>query len=98
MDEEAKQSESHTQDMFLHMSAMEDNWQLAEHLLQGGASVDARNKLNKTALFYAVTRNNEKTVNVLLNAGANVDSDVLNEAIKLKQESILRLLLGEPFH
>lgn len=98
VDEEVKESKSHTQDTFLHMAATEDNWQLAERLLHGGASVDARNKLNKTALFYAVTRNNEKTVNVLLNAGANVDSDVLNEAIKLKQESILRLLLGECFH
>uniref|UniRef100_A0A7N6ASE0 CARD domain-containing protein n=1 Tax=Anabas testudineus TaxID=64144 RepID=A0A7N6ASE0_ANATE len=93
VDEEGKQSKSHTQDMFLHMAAVEDNWRLAEWLLQGGASVDARNKQKKTALFNAVTRNNEKTVNVLLKAGANVDSDVLNEAIKLNQESILCLLL-----
>uniref|UniRef100_A0A3B4T485 Uncharacterized protein n=1 Tax=Seriola dumerili TaxID=41447 RepID=A0A3B4T485_SERDU len=27
--EEAKQSESHTRDMFLHMAATEDNWRLA---------------------------------------------------------------------
>ncbi|XP_035508644.1 CARD- and ANK-containing Inflammasome Adaptor Protein [Morone saxatilis] len=92
--EEAKQSESHTKDMFLHMAAMEDDWRLAEMLLQGGAATDARNQHKKTALFYAVSRNNEKTVTVLLNAGAKVDCDVINEAIKLNEESILRLLLG----
>ncbi|XP_040896288.1 CARD- and ANK-domain containing inflammasome adapter protein [Toxotes jaculatrix] len=92
--EEAKQSESHTQDMFLHMAAMEDNWRLAELLLQSGATVDARNSHKNTALFYAVARSNEKTVSILLNAGATVDYDVINEAIKLNQESILRLLLA----
>ncbi|XP_070765650.1 CARD- and ANK-domain containing inflammasome adapter protein [Enoplosus armatus] len=92
--EENKQSESNTQDMFLHMAAMEDNWRLAETLLQSRASVDARNHHKKTALFYAVSRNNDKTVTVLLNAGAAVNCDVVNEAIKLNEESILRLLLG----
>ncbi|XP_026161374.1 CARD- and ANK-domain containing inflammasome adapter protein [Mastacembelus armatus] len=92
--EEAKQSKSHAQDMFLHMAAMEDNWRLAELLLQSGAAVDGRNKHDQTALFYAVTRNNEKTLNVLLNAGASVTKDVLNETIKLSQESILHLLLA----
>lgn len=93
--EEARQSESLTQDMFLHTAAMEDNWRLAELLLQSGATVDAINNHKKTALFHAVSRNNEKTVTVLLNAGAKVDFDVINEAIKLNEESILRLLLGE---
>ncbi|XP_027146038.1 CARD- and ANK-domain containing inflammasome adapter protein [Larimichthys crocea] len=91
--EEAKQSESHTRDMFLHSAAVEDNWRLAEILLQSGADVDARNNHKKTALFYAVSRNNVKTVTVLLNAGAKVDYDVINEAIKLNEESILHLLL-----
>ncbi|XP_062280593.1 CARD- and ANK-domain containing inflammasome adapter protein [Scomber scombrus] len=92
--EEAKQLESHTQDKFLHMAAMGDNWRLVEMLLQSGAAVDARNNHKKTALFYAVARSNEKTVTVLLNAGAKVDYDVINEAIKLNQESIVRLLLA----
>ncbi|XP_023284986.1 ankyrin-1-like [Seriola lalandi dorsalis] len=92
--EEAKQSDSHTQDMFLHMAATEDNWRLAELLLQTGAAVDARNNFNKTALFYAVARSNEKTASVLLKSGAKVDYDIINEAIKLNQESILRLLLA----
>ncbi|XP_045906758.1 CARD- and ANK-domain containing inflammasome adapter protein [Micropterus dolomieu] len=91
--EEKKQSESCTQEMFLHMAAMEDNWRLAEMLLQSGAAVDARNNHEKTALFYAVSRNNEKTVTVLLSAGAKVDYEVINKAIKLNEESILRLLL-----
>ncbi|XP_078115723.1 CARD- and ANK-domain containing inflammasome adapter protein [Sander vitreus] len=94
--EEAKQCESHKQDMFLHTAAMEDNWRLAELLLQSGAAVGARNNSKKTALFHAVSRNNEKTVTVLLNAGAQVDYDVINEAIKLNEESILHLLLGNP--
>ncbi|XP_071343472.1 CARD- and ANK-domain containing inflammasome adapter protein [Trachinotus anak] len=95
--EEAKQSDGHTQDMFLHMAAAEDSWRLAELLLQSGAAVDARNNHKKTALFCAVARSNEKTVSVLLNAGAKVDCDVINEAIKLNQGSILCLLLGDCF-
>ncbi|XP_042340035.1 CARD- and ANK-domain containing inflammasome adapter protein [Plectropomus leopardus] len=94
--EEAKQSESHTQDMFLHTAAVEDNWSLAELLLQNGAAVNARNADKKTALFYAVSQNNQKTTSVLLNAGAEVDYDVINEAIKLNEESTLRLLLDNP--
>ncbi|KAL7397389.1 hypothetical protein ABVT39_021211 [Epinephelus coioides] len=94
--EEAKQSVSHAQDMFLHTAAVEDNWRLAELLLQSGAAVNARNSHKKAALFYAVSRNNEKTVTVLLDAGAEADYDVINEAIKLNQESVLRLLLDNP--
>ncbi|AWP11304.1 putative ankyrin-1-like [Scophthalmus maximus] len=92
--EEAKQSEGHAQHTYLHRAAMEDNWRLAELLLQSGAAANARNHQNKTALFYAVTRSNEETVTALLNAGAEVDCDVVNEAIKLNQESILNLLLA----
>ncbi|XP_070689060.1 CARD- and ANK-domain containing inflammasome adapter protein [Pempheris klunzingeri] len=93
--EEARQPESHIQDIFLHMASIEDNWRLAEMLLQSGAAVDATNSHKKTALFYAVSHNNEETLSVLLNAGAKVDYDVLNEAIKLKEESTLRLLLDK---
>lgn len=94
---EAKQSESHTQDTFLHMAAIEDNWSLAELLLQSGAAVDAVNNHKNTALFYAVHGNNEKTVSVLLKAGAKVDYQVIHEATKLHQDTILQLLLGEIF-
>lgn len=74
--EEAKQSESHTQDVFLRMAAMEDNWRLAELLMQSRSIVVARNNHKKTALFYAVARSIEKTVTVYLNTGAKVDYDV----------------------
>ncbi|KAM9358027.1 CARD- and ANK-domain containing inflammasome adapter protein [Symphorus nematophorus] len=93
--EEAKQSESHMRDMFLHSAAMDEDWRLAEMLLQSGATVDARNNHNKTALFYAVSRKDKKTLSILLNAGATVDRDVINEAIKLNEESILHLLLDK---
>ncbi|XP_036970836.1 CARD- and ANK-containing Inflammasome Adaptor Protein [Acanthopagrus latus] len=93
VEEERKHSESHKRDMFLHSAAMEDNWRLAEMLLQSGAAVNARNKHEKTPLFSAVSRNNEKTVAVLLKAGAKVDLDVIKEAIMLNEESILHLLL-----
>ncbi|XP_005479286.2 CARD- and ANK-domain containing inflammasome adapter protein [Oreochromis niloticus] len=94
VEEEARQSESNRQNMFLHMAAMEDDWRLAELLLQSGATVDALNSHNKAALFYAVKESNEKTMTVLLNAGAKADYDVINEAINLHQESILQLLLA----
>ncbi|XP_035032939.1 CARD- and ANK-domain containing inflammasome adapter protein [Hippoglossus stenolepis] len=92
--EEARQTESHTQDMFLHMAAIQDNWRLAELLLQRGAAVEARNNHGKTPLFYAVARSNEETVTVLLNAGAEVDDNVINEAIEHNQESVIHLLLS----
>lgn len=98
VEEEKKYTESHRRDMFLHSAATEDNWRLAEMLLQSGAAVDARNNHEKTPLFSAVSRNNEKTVAVLLKAGAKVGHDVINEAIMLNEESILHLLLGESFH
>lgn len=97
VEEETRSSKSQTQDMFLHLAAREDSWRLAELLLQSGAAADARNNQKQTALFYAVTGNNEKTVTVLLNAGAKVDHEVINEAIKLNHGSILHLLLGESF-
>lgn len=93
--EEAEQSESHTQDTFLHMAATEDDCRLAEVLLQNGATVDAVNNHKKTALFNAVKKNNYKTVAVLLDAGAKVDYEVINEAINLHHETVLQLLLGE---
>uniref|UniRef100_A0A672ZY84 CARD- and ANK-containing Inflammasome Adaptor Protein n=1 Tax=Sphaeramia orbicularis TaxID=375764 RepID=A0A672ZY84_9TELE len=93
--EEADMCESCTRDMFLHMAAKEDDWKLTELLLQSGAAVDAQNDQNKTALFYAVAGGHDKTLTVLLNAGAKVDRDVMNEAIKLNQESVLKLLLGD---
>ncbi|XP_071381102.1 CARD- and ANK-domain containing inflammasome adapter protein [Centroberyx affinis] len=94
VEEETRHSKSQTQDSFLHFAAKEDNWRLAELLLQSGAAVDATNHHKQTALFYAVTENNERTVTVLLNAGAKVDHGVINEAIKLNHGSILHLLLA----
>ncbi|KAM9385858.1 CARD- and ANK-domain containing inflammasome adapter protein [Pholidichthys leucotaenia] len=91
---ESKQPESLTQDKFLHTAVMEDDWRLAQVLLQSGAAVDAENNHKKTALFYAVKRNNEKSVSVLLKAGAKVDYDIINEALKLNQRTILQLLLA----
>uniref|UniRef100_A0A667Z0V4 CARD- and ANK-containing Inflammasome Adaptor Protein n=1 Tax=Myripristis murdjan TaxID=586833 RepID=A0A667Z0V4_9TELE len=93
--EETGHSQNKTQDSFLHMAAKEDNWRLAELLLQSGAAVNTRNQLKKSALFCAVTGGNERTVTVLLNAGAEFDQGVINEAIKLNHGSILHLLLGE---
>ncbi|XP_029905581.1 CARD- and ANK-domain containing inflammasome adapter protein [Myripristis murdjan] len=92
--EETGHSQNKTQDSFLHMAAKEDNWRLAELLLQSGAAVNTRNQLKKSALFCAVTGGNERTVTVLLNAGAEFDQGVINEAIKLNHGSILHLLLA----
>ncbi|KAM3876151.1 CARD- and ANK-domain containing inflammasome adapter protein [Diretmus argenteus] len=92
--EESRHSKSQTQDSFLHMAAREDDWRLAELLLQSGADVDARNTHNETALFHAVTSSHERTVTVLLNAGAKVDHGVINEAIRLNDGSILCTLLA----
>uniref|UniRef100_A0AAQ5YPC5 CARD- and ANK-containing Inflammasome Adaptor Protein n=1 Tax=Amphiprion ocellaris TaxID=80972 RepID=A0AAQ5YPC5_AMPOC len=60
---------SHNQDMFLHMAAMEDNWRLAELLLQNGAAVDAMNikdRQGRTALHWAAASQEESRVVDLL--------------------------------
>lgn len=93
--EETQQLKNQTHDSFLHISAREDDWRLAEVLLQNGAVVEARNSQKKTALFHAITGDNERTVTVLLDAGAKVDQAVIDAAIKLNHGSILHLLLGK---
>ncbi|XP_075943402.1 CARD- and ANK-domain containing inflammasome adapter protein [Anarhichas minor] len=94
---EAKPSESHdTQDMFLHTATVGADGRPAQLLLRSGAAIDARSNRELTALFDAISRNDEKTVTVLLNAGAKVEYDVIHEAVKLHDESILHLLLDNP--
>ncbi|XP_028299820.1 CARD- and ANK-domain containing inflammasome adapter protein [Gouania willdenowi] len=93
--EEASQPESLRKNTFLHMAGREDNWKLMELLLQNGAPVDAMNNQMNTALFYAVQESNSKAVEVLLNAGAKVNFDIINEALKSKQDTILQLLLDK---
>ncbi|XP_062857356.1 CARD- and ANK-domain containing inflammasome adapter protein [Trichomycterus rosablanca] len=89
--EEAKGFRNQT--TFLHMAAMEDDAALAEILLRNGASVDARDPQRKTALFHAISRGNEKTAAVLLKAGAQVDSEIIEVVYKLNRKSMLSLIL-----
>uniref|UniRef100_A0A8C6XP79 Uncharacterized protein n=1 Tax=Naja naja TaxID=35670 RepID=A0A8C6XP79_NAJNA len=50
------------------------NHDLVQVLLKNGALVDARDERGQTALSYAVSQGHEKTVKVLLEGGAKVDS------------------------
>lgn len=78
---------------FLHMAAVDDDSVLAEILLRNGASVDTRDGQRKTALFHAISQGNEKTAAVLLQAGAQVDSGIIEAALELNQKPVLSLLL-----
>ncbi|XP_072294824.1 CARD- and ANK-domain containing inflammasome adapter protein [Eucyclogobius newberryi] len=79
----------------LHRAAQEDDWHQIECLVQNGAEIEARDCQNKTALFYAVAEGYENTVSALLKAGAKVDYEILNEAIKQKQNSVLKMLFDK---
>ncbi|KAF7690160.1 CARD- and ANK-domain containing inflammasome adapter protein [Silurus meridionalis] len=81
------------QTTFLHMAAIDDDSVFAEILLRNDASVDTCDGQTKTALFHAISRGNEKTAAVLLQAGANVDSGVIEAALELNKKPLLSLLL-----
>ncbi|XP_027027080.2 CARD- and ANK-domain containing inflammasome adapter protein [Tachysurus fulvidraco] len=81
------------QTTFLHMAATEDDSVLAESLMRNGASVDTHDGHGKTELFHAISRGNEKTAAMLLQAGAQIDSGIIEAAFKLNRESVLSLLL-----
>ncbi|XP_036375601.1 CARD- and ANK-containing Inflammasome Adaptor Protein [Megalops cyprinoides] len=78
---------------FLHMAAVEDNSSLARSLLQSGAPVNARDNKKKTALFHAVNHGSEKTAKILIEAGAKIDSGIIEAAFNLNSQSIYSLLL-----
>ncbi|XP_006635081.2 CARD- and ANK-domain containing inflammasome adapter protein [Lepisosteus oculatus] len=83
----------HNQRTFLHMAALKDNSHLAQILLQEGAPVDAKDNQKKTALFHAVHSGFEKTARVLLEAGAKLDSSIIEAAFNLNSQSMYSLLL-----
>ncbi|CAL8254722.1 unnamed protein product [Merluccius merluccius] len=80
---------------FLHRAAQEDDRSLTRLLLRAGAAVDAGSGHGKTPLFCAVSGNNERTAAILLDAGAVVDRGVVDEAVKLNNGPMLRLLLTQ---
>uniref|UniRef100_A0A8C6T4D1 Uncharacterized protein n=1 Tax=Neogobius melanostomus TaxID=47308 RepID=A0A8C6T4D1_9GOBI len=78
--QETLENKDNTEDaMALHRAAQEDDWKKVECLLQNGAQIEAGDEQNKTALFYAVAKGHEKTIKALLEAGAKVDSEIINE-------------------
>lgn len=81
------------QTSFLHLAAMQDDSEVADVLLRAGVEVASKDSHGKTPLFHAVSRGNEKTVAVLLQGGAQVDSDAMASAFDLNSTSMLTLLL-----
>lgn len=78
---------------FLHMAALKDDSNLVQILLKNGALVDTKDEKGQTALGYAVSQGFEKTVKVLLEAGANIDSGIIDAAFNSNNQSIFKLLL-----
>ncbi|XP_060089312.1 CARD- and ANK-domain containing inflammasome adapter protein-like [Heteronotia binoei] len=78
---------------FLHMAALKDDSNLVQILLKHGALVDTKDEKGQTALGYAVSRGFEKTVKVLLEAGANIDSSIIDAAFNSNNQSIFKLIL-----
>lgn len=64
----------------LMVAAAEGQLDIAQALIDAGASVNARNKDGGTALHYAIGCKNETLVDVLLAAGAVVDSKAMELA------------------
>ncbi|XP_063056524.1 CARD- and ANK-domain containing inflammasome adapter protein [Engraulis encrasicolus] len=88
-----EEEEGRQQTTFLHMAAMRDEWEVAEAVLRAGAEPDSQDGGGKTPLCHAISRGHERTVTVLLNAGAQVDSDAMACAFDLNSKSMLSLLL-----
>ncbi|XP_067391664.1 CARD- and ANK-domain containing inflammasome adapter protein-like [Emydura macquarii macquarii] len=78
---------------FLHMAALKDESRLSQILLKNGALVDAKDEKGQTALGYATSQGFEKTVKVLLEAGASIDFNIVDVAFNNNNQSIFRLLL-----
>ncbi|XP_017544099.1 CARD- and ANK-containing Inflammasome Adaptor Protein [Pygocentrus nattereri] len=91
VEEEARSFKNQT--TFLHMAAVEDDSELTGILLRNGASVDVQDSQRKTPLFHAISRGNENTAAVLLQAGAQVNSGIMEAAFDLNRKSVLSLLL-----
>lgn len=91
--EEEERRSFKNQTTFLHMAAIDDDSGLAEVLLRNGAPVDPRDGQKKTALYHAISRGYEKTATVLLQAGAQVDSGIIEAAFELNRKPVLSLLL-----
>ncbi|XP_078249049.1 CARD- and ANK-domain containing inflammasome adapter protein [Pogona vitticeps] len=78
---------------FLHMGALRDDSSLIQTLLKNGVFVDAKDEKGQTALGYAVSQGFETTIKVLLEAGANIDSSILDLAFTSNNQSVFGLLL-----
>lgn len=89
--EEARRSGN--QQHFLHMAALKDESSLAKMLLKCGASIDGKDERGQTAISYAVHQGFENTAEVLLEAGASVDSNVVERAFNSNHPSIFKTLL-----
>uniref|UniRef100_A0A8C5R1R0 Uncharacterized protein n=1 Tax=Leptobrachium leishanense TaxID=445787 RepID=A0A8C5R1R0_9ANUR len=78
----------------LHMAATVDDSELAQLLLKNGASVDATDEKKQTPLFHAVSGGHEATVKVLLEAGASIDSSIIDLAFSTNNEKIFAVKLN----
>uniref|UniRef100_A0A8C5WQ16 Uncharacterized protein n=1 Tax=Laticauda laticaudata TaxID=8630 RepID=A0A8C5WQ16_LATLA len=83
----------HMHHNFLHRAALKDDSDLVQVLLKNGALVDARDERGQTALSYAASQGHEKTVKVLLEGGAKVDSSIIDAAFNRNHQSLFKLLL-----
>ncbi|XP_039175955.1 CARD- and ANK-domain containing inflammasome adapter protein-like [Crotalus tigris] len=78
---------------FLHMAALKDESDLVQILLKNGALVDAMDEKGQTALSYAVSQGHEKTVKVLSEGGAKVDSSIIDATFNSNNQSLFKILL-----
>uniref|UniRef100_A0A8C0GYY9 Uncharacterized protein n=1 Tax=Chelonoidis abingdonii TaxID=106734 RepID=A0A8C0GYY9_CHEAB len=78
----------------LHLAAQNHHTHILKRILKkNGAPVDAKDEKGQTALGYAISHGFEKTVKVLLEAGANIDSNITDVAFNNNKQSIFRILL-----
>lgn len=83
----------------LHICSGLGNHAILQILLQGGADINATDKLGRTALHHAVENGHEEVVSLLLKHRANptildhVGTSVMQLAVSKNQQSIVILLL-----
>ncbi|KAL6787037.1 hypothetical protein J3E68DRAFT_432070 [Trichoderma sp. SZMC 28012] len=64
----------------LHHAALEDRFEVLEQLIDQGADIECKDGQDATPLLLACLRGNTKTVQVLLNRGANPDHSAVASA------------------
>lgn len=74
-----------------------ENYDFVKHLIEKGANINLFNNKHINPLVFALTRNNDEMINLLLENGAYFIPEKINECIKYKRETHENMLNKEGY-